>query len=383
MSSGLEQYLLRAIAAENPSTGAGPSAARGALAGLATLYDGGLELYLGAERFGIRKRARLPVPVISIGNLTVGGTGKTPMTAYLADRLTVAGKRIAILSRGHGGESHSVRHVSDGDGQVLLSAAQAGDEPTLLAAMCPTAPVLVGKDRRLSGREALRCWALDALVLDDGFQFWQLERDLDIVLLDAKCPFDNGYPLPRGLLREPKRHLSRAGMIVATRADRINSDARQILVAEAVRLNPSAPLFFASHAPSSWVRVGGDSSETRPLETLRGVEVVAVSAIAQPESFRQTLLAAGVEIAAFLVHDDHHPFTAEDVRVVEAELSSSGAAAIVMTEKDAVKWSAVTSANSTPAYALRIAMAVEEEARFMEEIERRVFRAAPNVQISA
>ncbi|BDI33051.1 tetraacyldisaccharide 4'-kinase [Capsulimonas corticalis] len=383
MSSRLEQYLLKTIAVEDPARGVAASITRGALGGLASLYDGGLELYLGAERFGVRKRARLPIPVISVGNLSVGGAGKTPMTAFLANRLTADGRRIAILSRGHGGESQEARHVSEGDGSVLMTAAQAGDEPVLLAELCPRVPVLVGKDRRLSGREALRRHALDAFVLDDGFQFWQLERDLDIVLLDARRPFDNGYPLPRGLLREPKRHLSRAGIVVATRADRIDSDGRAALAAEVTALNADAPLFFATHAPSMWLSVGQAPVAARPLEEMRGARVIAVSAIAQPESFRRTLLAAGVEIVTHIVRDDHYPFTENDIQAAEEERLRSGADAIVMTEKDAVKWSAVSAGGSCPAYALRIAMAIEDEARFMKEIERRVFTAAPNARRSA
>ena len=202
--SSLQTYILDTIA-EPGRADFGADLTRGVLGGLAALYDGGLEAYLLAERVGVRRRERLPIPIISIGNLTVGGTGKTPMTQWLCRRLVSENKRVAVLSRGHGGTSQSVRLVSGLDGKVRLSAADAGDEPNLLAQTLPGVPVLVGKDRRLSGREALRLFDLDVLVLDDGFQFWQLARDLDIVLLDARRPFDNGFPLPRGLLREPKR----------------------------------------------------------------------------------------------------------------------------------------------------------------------------------
>jgi tetraacyldisaccharide 4'-kinase len=153
--SSLQEYILEVIG-EPESIGAGADVTRSVLGGLATIYDAGLEAYLFAERMGIRRREHLPVPIISIGNLTVGGTGKTPMTQFLCRQLVGQGKRVAVLSRGHGGASQSVRVVSDDDGRVLLSAQDAGDEPVLLARTLPGVPVLVGKDRRLSGREALR-----------------------------------------------------------------------------------------------------------------------------------------------------------------------------------------------------------------------------------
>ncbi len=348
--------------------GVGAGLTRGVLGGLAGLYDAGLETYLAAESVGLRKRARLPVSVISVGNLTVGGTGKTPMTQWLCCRLVAEGKRVAVLSRGHGGASQSVRLVSDAGGKVLLSAAAAGDEPNLLAQTLFGVPVLVGKNRRLSGREALRLFDLDVLVLDDGFQYWQLQRDLDIVLLDARRPFDNGFPLPRGLLREAKRHLSRAGVVVITRAGRLTASERDALAAQVAALAPAARLFFADHKPVGFVPADALSSPLLPLSTLAGVRVAAVSAIAQPQSFVDMLMReVGASVVCKKAWADHQALTPAEAQEVIKDAERAGAEALVMTEKDAVKrpFSAET---RLPLYALRVEMAVDDEAGLMSTL---------------
>lgn len=347
-----------------------PNIIRGALGGLAAVYDAGLEAYLLAERIGLRRRERLPIPVISIGNLTVGGTGKTPMTQWLSRRLQAEGRRVAVLSRGHGGTSQSVRVVSDLE-RVRLTAADAGDEPVLLAQALPGVPVLVGKDRRLSGREALRLFDLDVLVLDDGFQYWQLGRDLDIVLLDARRPFDNGFPLPRGLLREPMRHLKRAGVIVVTRAGRMTPAERTALAATVAGFAPAARLFFADHKTIGFVPADALSSPLLPLSLLSGARVAAVSAIAQPQSFVDMLRGtAGAEVVYEKAWADHQAITDTEAQAVMKDAVQAGADALVMTEKDAVKWP-FSADTRLPVYALRIEMAVEDEAGLMNTVLRR------------
>ncbi len=368
MASRLEEYALSVIA-EPGRRGLLASFFRGFLTGCAGLYDAGLEAYLVGEKLGLRRRERLPVPVISVGNLTVGGTGKTPMTQFLCRRLQAQGKRVVVLSRGHGGESKSVRVVSNAKGDVLLTAAQAGDEPVLLAKTLPGVPVLVGKDRRLSGREALHRFAPDVLVLDDGFQFWQLVRDLDIVLLDARRPFDNGFPLPRGLLREPKRHLRRAQVVVATRSGNLKSSERAILAAQVNTLAPTASLHFADHRAVGLVPARDLSAPLLSLNTLAGKPIFAVSAIAQPQSFVQTLeQEAGAKVLRIRRWPDHHFFTPEEAGEVLADAARLGAVALVMTEKDAVKWPVLVENAGLPVYALRIEMAVENEAQFLRDI---------------
>ena len=353
-------------------------AIRGGLGLLAGLYDGGLTAYLAAERVGLRRRTHLPIPVVSVGNLSVGGTGKTPMTILLGRMLEAAGLRVAILSRGHGGASHETRVVSSGDGAVLLSPSDAGDEPVLLAASLRNIPVVVGKDRRLSGREAMRRWPLDVVVLDDGFQYWQLFRDLDIVLLDSRYPFENGHPLPRGLLREPARNLGRAGIVVVTRASRLGVDitARERIVSQVKEFTPQAGIYFSDHIASCLVRVdGGDgwtSTQTEDLDHLNGRLVVAVSAIAQPQSFIETLMSATqCQLVAAISRDDHSTFGHNDIADILEKAIGLGAEAIVMTEKDAVKWREASPNLELPVFALRITMKIERQHEFFEEVLKR------------
>ena len=371
MSGHVESYLLSVIA-EPPRPGLLASSVRCLLGALSALYDIGLDAYLAAEKLGMRRREKLPVSVISIGNLTVGGTGKTPMTQRLCRLLQAQGAQLAVLSRGHGGESQSVRLVSGREGPCLLRASEAGDEPVLLARTLPGVPVLVGKDRRQSGREALRRFDLDALVLDDGFQFWQLARDLDIVLLDARRPFGNGYSLPRGLLREAKRHVARADIIVVTRAGELGEAGRHSLLGEILAFAPMVKVYFADHQAVGFVSVSDLAAPPLSLDTLRGETVYAVSAIAQPSSFQHSLAQeAGVRIAGQEAWDDHHAFDLTQVEEVQKAALLSGAAAIVMTEKDAVKWPAAD-ADSLPTYALRVEMVIEKEAEFLADVRTRI-----------
>lgn len=363
----------RSLIAEPGRPGLVPDALRGLLGGFAGLYDFGLEMYLVAERLGLRRRReRLPVPIISIGNLTVGGTGKTPMTQWFCRGLRAQGRRGAVLSRGHGGTSAGVRVVSNEEGAVFLTPDEVGDEPILLARTLTGVPVVTGKDRRQSGREALRRFALDALVLDDGFQYWQLARDLDIVLLDARRPFDNGYPLPRGLLREPKRHLKRAGLVVVTRADGLDPAARDTLRARIARMAPQTQIFFARHRPVGLVPVHGDAVEPLPVSWLGGRSLVALAGIAQPESFYHALAASGANLVRTLTYEDHARYTIAEAEAAQRAVQDCGAEALIMTEKDAVKWP-VPVPRDCPVYALRIEMQVEDEGRFWSDVTARVF----------
>jgi tetraacyldisaccharide 4'-kinase len=366
VASRLESYA-QSLIVEPVRPGVLPDVLRGFLTGCAGLYDLGLEAYLGAERLGLRRRTRLPLPVVSIGNLTVGGTGKTPMTQWLCRRLQKRGLRVAVLSRGHGGTETVVRVVSDDRGLLQADAADLGDEPVLLARTLPGVPVIVGKDRRLSGREAMRRFPLDALVLDDGFQYWQLARDLDIVLLDSLRPFDNGYPLPRGLLREPKRHLRRAQIVVVTRADRLDASGREQLHSTISALSPAAVVFWASHRPVGLTPVRGPLTEMRSLDWLCGQRIVALSGIAQPNSFGETLTASGAIVTKHLVYNDHATFQPQDVEQAARVLQATGAAALVMTEKDAVKWPDYEGIE-IPTFALRVEMCVESEMHFLETV---------------
>ena len=354
----------------NGDPGVGASLVRGLLTPLAGLHRVGLEAYLLPYHTGLRKRYCLrrpdgsPVPTVSIGNLSSGGTGKTPLAALVAAHLKERGKRVILLSRGHGatGEaSHNPRIVSDGS-RVLLAPAEAGDEPVLLADLLPGVPVIVGRDRRKSGRLALERFAPDVVVLDDALQYWQLHRDLDIVLLDARRPFDNGYVLPRGLLREPPAHLSRAGIVVLTRADRADPAHLSETITRVERLAPKALVLTATHKPTGWLPSG--DSTIRPLDLLRGGDVIAFSGIADHHAFAASLAPLGVHISENHDFGDHHAYTRADA----ARLASCGLPAVT-TEKDLVKIGPLWPADGPPLYALRIEMILSDPARFLERLD--------------
>ncbi len=347
---------------------------RGALTPLSWLHHLGLEVYLAPFRTGIRRRYELPVPVIVIGNLTSGGAGKTPMTALIAERIRDSGKRVAVISRGHGGSGESgktPRVVSDG-AEILLSPAEAGDEPVLLAKLLPGVPVVVGRDRRRSGSLAVERFAPEVILCDDALQYWQLARNLNIILLDARRPFDNGHVLPRGLLREPPSHLSRAGIIALTRADRATPEELERSLSLIARYAPQTPTFTARHAPTNWIRLGGNPAENvdnniAPLEALRGASAFAFSGIADGEAFLQVLRDQGVSVVGERTFGDHFAYTAEDVQSLARQTES--ASVVITTEKDAVKAAPLWPVGGKPLYALRIRMKMDDEAGFFQAID--------------
>lgn len=332
------------------------------LAPLAGLHWVGLEAYLLSYQLGLRKRYRLPVPVISIGNISSGGTGKTPMAVLVARLLQDSGLRVVLLSRGHGGSHEKgagAQLVSRGDGTLLLSPEVAGDEPTLLARLLPDIPVVVGRDRRVSGKLAYETFAPDIVLLDDGLQFWQLHRDLDIVLLDTRKPFDNGWLLPRGLLREPPAHLRRAGMIILTRADRVSEDVREERRAQVQKLAPKAHVFTARHAPVGWISPGDDA--LLPLESLKGQSVGAVAGIADGAAFSHTLLELGLTLKFFCEFSDHHTYNKKETLSLIEQAADTF---LVTTEKDLTKLAPLWPSSGPPLRALRIGMVLDNREVF-------------------
>ncbi|WP_395142443.1 tetraacyldisaccharide 4'-kinase [Armatimonas sp.] len=336
-----------------------------AMTPLSVLHFVGLELYLLPYRLGIRKRNKLPVPVIAIGNLSSGGTGKTPMAALVGRLLREQGLRVVLLSRGHGGsheKEDGAKIVSRGDGQLLLSADVAGDEPTLLAQLLPDVPVIVGRDRRVSGRLACAEFAPDVILLDDALQFWQLHRDLDIVLLDARRPFDNGWMLPRGLLREPPFHLARAGIVVLTRADRVSSEQLERAKRAVQRFAPRAALFTATHEPTGWVGLDGAQ---KTLEALTAESAIAFSGIADGQAFRSTLEALKLSLKKFCEFGDHHTYNKEETLALIAQAPQG---LFVTTEKDLMRLRALWPAEGPALWALRIQMRVAHDESFSRNL---------------
>ena len=279
-----------------------------------------------------KKRAvRLEVPVISVGNLVTGGAGKTPLTLFLARKLASHGP-VAVLSRGYGGSQPAgawERVPCRGDSRSL--AKYFGDEPVLMARKMPEVAVWVGADRRLSGRAAVEAGAR-VVLLDDGFQHLKLQRDVDLVLLDASAPLGNGKLLPAGPLREPVEHLERAHALILTRA-------RDQGVAEETRAGlrrrfPGKPVFICRHRLKELRR--GEDGEAIPLEELRQGRAAAFAGIARPREFLEDLKALGVSLRAFRPFADHHFYRSGDLERLRNEFPGD-VRWLITTEKDVVR----------------------------------------------
>jgi len=352
--SGFESYLL-AVARGRP--GLVPILLRGLLSALAPVYCAGLELYLLPYHLGIRKRRRLPCPVLVIGNLTTGGTGKTPMTQALCRLLRAAGKRVVVLSRGYGGRNeYGCAVVSDGE-HLLLTAQESGDEAFLLASTLPGIPVVVGKDRRVTGALACERFQPDVIVLDDGMQFWQLHRDLDIVLLNACEPFDNGWTFPRGLLREPPSHLRRAGIVVLTNAQRAGVAQVETVQHRVAKLAPGVPIFTADLTPTGLRDLAGKMN--CPLSWLEGRRVAALSALGNPSAFEAMLETLGASLIARYRFRDHKQISKDELAQACHEAKDAEAEVVITTEKDAVKLNADDMA--LPLLSLQVEMQIAGE----------------------
>jgi tetraacyldisaccharide 4'-kinase len=298
-------------------------------------YGYGLAMWVRAAMYarGLLARRSLSCRVISVGNLTVGGTGKTPVVIALANLLKGRGRKVGVISRGYGRQSKGkVFEVSDGIA-IQDDWRDTGDEPNLIARRCPGVPVAVGADRLRVGRYLIDRFGVDTVLLDDGFQHLALERDLNILILDATDPFGNGYALPRGRLREPLSALGRATAVLVTRTRQAGS--LEELKTRVRAMVPALPILISDFAPSAVVSVRG-SALLEPT-ILKGERVLAVSGIGNPDSFRRLLVGAGATVLDHCVFRDHHAYSAEDIRRIMQAGDRLGADRIVTTEKDAVK----------------------------------------------
>ena len=297
-------------------------------------------------RLGGLATQRLPCIVVSVGNLSVGGTGKTPMAIYLARLIRGIGCRTAVLSRGYKGSAENRGGlVSDGR-RILMGPGEAGDEPHLMARrLLPMGiPVVVGRNRLQSGRLAVDLFQCEVIVLDDGFQHLQLERDLDLVLLDADQPFGNGYLLPRGTLREPIEALARADACLLTRcplpALSASSAPRSGVIAQMAG-RQVRPVFPAAHGlfVAERLMAGGEpgNSVALPARVLTGEAVFAFSGLARNREFRAGLQALGLTLRGWMSFSDHHSYTPADLETVTTRARARGAGVLATTAKDRVK----------------------------------------------
>ncbi len=349
----LEHLFLRTLAADRPLYLA-PVAALFSV--LSWFYRLGHTAKLLAYRQGWLRASRLGCPVISVGNLTLGGTGKTPMVLKIARMLKDGGRRPVILSRGYGGSSpKAVNVVSDGS-RILLTAAEAGDEPLLLAKKLADVAVVTGPDRGETGRYAIDHLAADVLILDDGYQHLKLARDVNILLLDWRQPFGNRRLFPAGTLRDPIAESRRADLICFTRCPPGSGDhpARP-------ELPPGVPILHAAHRASALIGFPGGMAE--PPEALAGEKVAAFAGIAHPKDFLALLVGQGAEVVHFQAFPDHHRLSERDIRDFAQAAKEKSARRIVVSEKDAVKLPHVDF--DPPLFALAIEIDIQEgEAEF-------------------
>lgn len=285
---------------------------------------------------------RLPCAVVSVGNLAVGGTGKTPMTVYLAEQIQTLGYRPAVLSRGYKGRYEKKGAVVSDGRSILCDARQAGDEPYLLATLLPTVPVIVGSDRTRAGRMAIDRFAPDVLVLDDAFQHRRLHRDLDILLLDGRAPFGNSFVLPRGPMREPVQALQRCHTIVLTRCPSQSTNAYRNVAGMA----RPRPVFRTHHRPLVRGILPADHfpdrrhldrglGEASPQLTRR--RAYAFCGLARNQAFFDTVGQTYGELAGHMGFEDHHPYGPADMQRIMAAARASNSECLVTTDKDFVR----------------------------------------------
>jgi tetraacyldisaccharide 4'-kinase len=332
--------------------------------------------------FRLLRDTTVGVQVIAIGNLTVGGTGKTPVVEKFARELRDAGRNVAILSRGYRSKPPPLRKrildwllfrrdttpprvVSDGK-NLLLDSETAGDEPYMLASNLKDVVVLVDKDRVKSGRYAIERFGCDTLLLDDGFQYWKLAgRRHDVVLIDCQQPFGNEFLLPRGTLREPPSHLARASWIFITKSEGSTRELRKRLL----HYNPAARIIECVHHPLYLEDLF--TGERQELSLLKGRRVAALSGIAQPESFEQSLLKLGAELVYTKSFADHHRFTQQEILNVINRSKKRQAELIVTTQKDAVRFPKLDR-RDLPIYFMRVEIQIVSGAKDFQDCVRQI-----------
>jgi len=343
----VETFVLEVIFEERRGTIA--ELARASLFALSKLFQVAVKTRRFLYNVRILRDSTLGVQVIAIGNLTVGGTGKTPVVEKFARELRDEGRNVAILSRGYRSrptplhqrilnkillreDTTPPRVVSDGR-SLLLDSETAGDEPYMLASNLKDVVVLVDKDRVKAGRYAIEKFGCDTLLLDDGFQYWKLRgRRQDIVLVDCQQPFGNERMLPRGTLREPPSHLARASTIFITKSDGKTAELRKRIA----ELNSTAGIIECVHHPLYLEDVF--TGQRHELTLIKGRKVASLSGIAQPESFEQNLVSSGSELVYSKRFADHHRFSQQEVLNAINRSKKRQAEMIITTQKDAVRF---------------------------------------------
>jgi tetraacyldisaccharide 4'-kinase len=374
-TENVEQYVLDVIFGRRRDFGARLTSA--ALLGLSKLYQLAIQIRLALWQHRIFRDHTLGCQVVSIGNLTVGGTGKTPVVEVFARALQQAGRRVAILSRGYKSTPRPLwqrfvakitfqedkippKIVSDGQ-SLLLDSEQAGDEPYMLASNLKDVVVLVDKDRVKSGRYAITRYGCDTLLLDDGFQYLALKSRLDICLVDRNNPFGNHYLLPRGTLREPVTNLKRADYIFITKSSELGAKKLRKAIRQ---FNTKAEVIECAHHPLYLQDVF--TGNRTDLAMLRDLDIAAISGIAAPESFEDGLRTLGANVIYRKSYADHHRYTQQEIINMINRSLKRGAKAILTTEKDAVRFPKVDR-RDIPVYFLRVEIRIIAGAKDFDE----------------
>lgn len=291
---------------------------------------------------GLLQSKRLPCPVISIGNLTIGGSGKTPMTIYVAELIQGLGYSVAIISRGYKGQAEKIGGVVCDGRRICMGPDTAGDEPFMVAQRLRTVPVIVGKNRFKAGRLAIQEFKPDVLLLDDAFQHLKLHRDLDLVLLDSNKPLGNTYLFPRGTLRETPSALSRGDAVILTRSD----IGRTPSLDQIKKHVPRTPIFHSAHIPYIYKIVTGNSAQSEDSSTgsseydfgaFKNKRVFAFSGIASNDDFRRTIESFQCKLENFSEFSDHHQYSERELDKIIRSAIDVSAEFIFTTEKDYVR----------------------------------------------
>ena len=380
-SESLEQFVLEVIYGQRKGKRA--ALLRVILYSLSKVFTVAVKTRRFLYNFRILRDSTLGVQVIAIGNLTAGGTGKTPVVEKFARELQDAGRKVAILSRGYRSKPPPLyerlinklllreditppKVVSDGK-SLLLDSESAGDEPYMLASNLRDVVVLVDKDRVKAGRFAIDKYSCDTLLLDDGFQYWKLKgRRQDVVLIDRQQPFgNNGKLLPRGTLREPPSHLSRANIIFITKSDGNTEELRGTIA----KYNPEASVIECVHSPLYFEDVF--TGEREGLGFLNGRKIAALSGIALPASFEESLMDLGADLVYTKRFVDHHRFSQQEVLNVINRGKTRQADFIVTTQKDAVRFPKIDR-RDLPIYFMRVEIKILKGAKNFQDCVRQI-----------
>ncbi|MCI0488185.1 MAG: tetraacyldisaccharide 4'-kinase [Blastocatellia bacterium] len=336
----------------------------------ARLYELGVRLRVAAYETDYLKPKRLNATVISVGNLSVGGTGKTPVVEYIARYLKEEGYSVAILTRGYKRRSAGRVVLNERGEAPSGSYIEFGDEPLMLARQLPGVPIIIDKGRYEGGRWAIDELGAEVLVLDDAFQHLALARDLNILLIDATDPFGSFEMVPFGRLREPLYGIKRADAVIVTRADRPFDQGQANAIVKHL-CGEEVPLMYAYSAITHLRHL--ESNETYEAEMFAGWNVSVMCGIGNPEAFSDDLLQARINIVGEHFFADHHAFTQEDLDRVTASARKAGADAIVITEKDAVRLEGLKHGEA-PVYAARLEIESDDEVRFKSLLLRTIIK---------